>query len=690
MLDNNKVSIKRSVAATLIKKVFGIYFIVTIIITCVQLTFEYFHVKDSIIYDISRMEKSFETGLAEALWDMNIRQLQSIIYGMNELSIVTGIKIDDEAGSEIGAIGVILRGEEQVFISSSDNFTPLKGLFSYSFQIGHPFEDENYHVGTATIYSASKVVIDRIKYGFFLIVINSVIKTAALWLIIIYFTRIIIGKPLSVLTDAAEKTDPNNPDFFNIRYSSEEKRLFMAEDELGVLARSFDKMRNSILERIQNLQILRDLGEDMAASHEFSASFRRLMKTMEEKYTFQKGALFLADENNMFKIESCYPDRDHTVIETESFRVGEGAIGKAIEQQEMIYIPHSYDSTGFAGEKSAFESMLSVPLIDEKGLSGAIVFFSGIEQEFELSDENRVFLDAVARLTLINVKNIQMTVQVTELLNNLEHKVSERTSQLEESLEHLKKTQDQLVQSEKMAALGGLVAGVAHEINTPVGIGVTEASFLQEKTKFFSEAYTSGNLKRSDFEKYIKNAIGASDSILSNLERAAELITSFKQVAVDQSSEERRRFVLKTYISEILLSLHSKYKKTSHTIAVNCPEDLEIDSYPGVFSQVITNFVTNSLIHGFEGIEKGEIVFDISAEGDELLFRYSDNGRGMDDECLRQVFEPFFTTKRTRGGTGLGMHVVYNLVTQRLGGHLKCKSTPGEGTSFLIKMKIET
>ncbi|MCP4350721.1 MAG: HAMP domain-containing histidine kinase [Desulfobacterales bacterium] len=281
-----------------------------------------------------------------------------------------------------------------------------------------------------------------------------------------------------------------------------------------------------------------------------------------------------------------------------------------------------------------------------------------------------------------------MRVSIKDLTENLEAKVQDRTKQLQESLENLKKAQDQLVQSEKMAALGGLVAGVAHEINTPVGLGVTEASFLQEKTRIFSEAYTSGDLKRSDFEKYIRNATGAADSILSNLERAAELITSFKQVAVDQSSEEQRRFVLKTYISEILLSLRSKYKKTSHTITVNCPEDLEIDSYPGAFSQVITNFVTNSLLHGFEGIEKGEIVFDVSTEGDELLFSYSDNGRGMDDESLRQVFEPFFTTKRTRGGTGLGMHIVYNLVTQTLGGRLECKSAPGEGTVFLIKMKI--
>ncbi|MDM8551078.1 ATP-binding protein [Desulfobacterales bacterium HSG2] len=282
-----------------------------------------------------------------------------------------------------------------------------------------------------------------------------------------------------------------------------------------------------------------------------------------------------------------------------------------------------------------------------------------------------------------------LAAQVRDLVENLEHRVAERTLQLQESLENLRKAQDHLVQSEKMAALGGLVAGVAHEINTPVGIGISEASFLKEETKGFSESYSSGSLKRSDFEEYIKDATESATSILTNLGRAADLIASFKQVAADQSSDERRRFALKPYIREILVSLSPKFKKTSHAITLNCPEDLEIDSFPGAFSQIITNFVTNSLLHGFEGIESGEIRFDATTKGEELLFRYSDNGRGMNEESVGQVFDPFFTTKRTSGGTGLGMHIVFNLVTQTLGGEIKCDSTLGEGTSFLIRMKAE-
>ncbi|MEZ4524362.1 MAG: PAS domain S-box protein [Desulfobacterales bacterium] len=288
----------------------------------------------------------------------------------------------------------------------------------------------------------------------------------------------------------------------------------------------------------------------------------------------------------------------------------------------------------------------------------------------------------------------------TELARHREHLeklVEERTAELQkaciavqESFHSLEKTQDELVQSRKMAALGGLVAGVAHEINTPVGIGVTAASFIEEKTRTLSKRYASGEMKRSDLEKYLETVNEATASLLTNLNRAAQLIRSFKQVAVDQSSGEKRVFRLKTYIEEVLLSLRPNYKKTKHSIVVNCPEDLELDSYPGAFSQIITNLVMNSLVHGFEGIESGQIRFDISAEESTLFFQYSDNGKGIPAEHRSRIFDPFFTTRRKGGGTGLGMHIVYNIVSVTLKGQISCESPQDRGISFLIKMPFST
>jgi len=251
--------------------------------------------------------------------------------------------------------------------------------------------------------------------------------------------------------------------------------------------------------------------------------------------------------------------------------------------------------------------------------------------------------------------------------------------ELKISLDTLERARDQLVQSEKMAALGELVAGVAHEINTPVGVGVTAASFLDAKTREFSTLYESGELKRSELETYLKTVQEVSNSILINMERAAELISSFKQVAVDQSSEKQRRFNLKEYIDEVLLSLRPRYKKTAHSICVNCPLDVEINSYPGAFSQILNNLIMNSLIHGFQDKEEGEIRIEICFDDGELIFIYKDNGCGMDEARKEKAFDPFFTTRRGKGGTGLGMSIVFNLVTQTLKGRVWLDSAPGQG-----------
>ncbi len=286
---------------------------------------------------------------------------------------------------------------------------------------------------------------------------------------------------------------------------------------------------------------------------------------------------------------------------------------------------------------------------------------------------------------LIRIKNEE---QIRKMNIELEQRVMERTSELEESLKRLQDTQKQLIQSEKLSALGGLVAGVAHEINTPIGVGVSAASYLVEKTKTLEANYSAGEVTEDDFEKYIKNSTETASTILTNLERAYEIIRSFKQISVDQSSQEKREFNLKEYLEGVLISLRPQYKRTKHNIELNCPDKIEINSYPGAISQIITNFITNSLMHAFEGIEIGRIVFDICVEGEYVIICYSDNGNGMDEKIIERIYDPFFTTKRGKGGSGLGMHIVYNTVTQILKGEISCVSKPGKGVKFTIKIPI--
>ncbi len=288
----------------------------------------------------------------------------------------------------------------------------------------------------------------------------------------------------------------------------------------------------------------------------------------------------------------------------------------------------------------------------------------------------------------IKLQNAELE-ESREKLDRIASQLREKNIALEESVKELQQAQAQLVEAEKMAALGGLVAGVAHEINTPVGIGITAVSFLQEKSQQMVEALQSKGVEKDAVDHFVHNVSEASATIHTNLKRAAELVQHFKQVAVDQSTETRRKFNLKEYIDGTLLSMRYQYKRTGHIITVNCPPDLVIDSYPGAFSQIITNLLMNSLIHGLEGVEKGQILFDVVWDRKQLHFIYSDNGKGMDEKTRRRIFEPFFTTRRGNGGTGLGMYIVYNIVTRTLSGTIRCVSSPGNGTRFDIRIPIQ-
>jgi signal transduction histidine kinase len=240
-----------------------------------------------------------------------------------------------------------------------------------------------------------------------------------------------------------------------------------------------------------------------------------------------------------------------------------------------------------------------------------------------------------------------------------------------------------------MASLGGLVAGVAHEINTPVGICITAASLLADKSTAFFETFKSGQMKRSQLEKFLDTAIQSSSMVLSNLNRAADLISSFKQVAVDQTTEEQRTFNLKQYLSEVLIPLHPKLRTTYHQVEIQGDEAIILNSYPGALAQIITNLLINSLTHAYSPEDAGHLIFDCKQEGEEIILTYSDDGQGIHPENLGKIFDPFFTTKRGQGGSGLGLHIVYNLVIQKLHGTIECESQLGAGTRFIITLKSQ-
>lgn len=318
----------------------------------------------------------------------------------------------------------------------------------------------------------------------------------------------------------------------------------------------------------------------------------------------------------------------------------------------------------------------------------------------ELGTLAHVFNDMLAQVQRHDAARESVDLQLRQFNETLESRIEARTAQLNErnlalneTLAKLTDTQSQLVQSEKLAALGGLVAGVAHEINTPLGIAVTAASAVEFEAKQTANLFRTNTLSRSAMTAFVETAEQGSHLIMKNLQRAVELVRSFKQVAVDQSSEQRREIDLKDYFQQVLISLHPALKRTQHEISLVCPEKLMLDTYPGALYQILVNFVMNSLVHGFDGIDIGKIeiscraLFQPDNTGEitrPIEIYYRDNGCGMSAEVKRQVFDPFFTTRRGQGGSGLGMHITWNLVTRLLQGSLRCESTPGAGVLFVL------
>jgi len=270
--------------------------------------------------------------------------------------------------------------------------------------------------------------------------------------------------------------------------------------------------------------------------------------------------------------------------------------------------------------------------------------------------------------------------ELRQYREHLEELVAERTAELRQAMA-------QLVQTEKLAALGHLVAGVAHELNTPLGNARVVAGVLGEQFREFSEAIASGRLRRSQVDGLLSRGLEAVDLLERNTARAAELIGQFKEVAVDQSSARRRSFDLRKTVAAMLVTLRPGFKHTRHRIDLEIPAYLEMDSYPGPLEQVIANLVGNSLAHGFAGIDEGRIeIMAHTVAPDQVVLRYVDNGRGIPAEALNRVFEPFFTTGLGHGGSGLGLYIAYNLVTAVLGGSIAVDSPPGHGTRFTLTL----
>lgn len=290
---------------------------------------------------------------------------------------------------------------------------------------------------------------------------------------------------------------------------------------------------------------------------------------------------------------------------------------------------------------------------------------------------------------ILDITERARAAQATQALNEqLEARVRERTADLAKANEDLHVAMKQLVQTEKLASLGSLVAGVAHELNTPLGNVLTVATTLKARAEAFDETTASGAVRRSTIVEFTAACLEASDIVERNAARAATLIGNFKDVAVDQTSMRRRRFDLAEVIAETLSTMHPTLGHTEHEVEVEVPPGIVLDSYPGPLEQIVSNLLMNAVLHGFDGVEKGRITISATTDRQRVQIRFCDNGIGMTAAVAARAFDPFYTTKLGKGGSGLGLYICHNLATAILGGSIAIESSPGQGAGIRLDLPL--
>lgn len=291
---------------------------------------------------------------------------------------------------------------------------------------------------------------------------------------------------------------------------------------------------------------------------------------------------------------------------------------------------------------------------------------------------------------LLEEKIRERTQALEELNKNLELRVQQEIEKRGKLEMDNQEKQELIVQNSKMVALGQMVAGFSHEIMTPMGVSVTAVSSLQELIRQIKRRFQNNHVTKSSFDKFLEESEEAVEIILTNIQRSSEMIESMKHIAVDQSSGQKRKFNIYEYLQEILLSLKPKLKRTEHAVIIDCEPNLKVESYPGYISQIFTNLIINSLIHGFDGWKTGgEIRIAAKVEENSLLrFEYTDNGNGMPEEVRQRVFEQYYTTRKNDGGSGVGMHLIHQIITEKLNGTLTLESQPKQGVCFQFTIPL--
>jgi len=638
--------IKHSLSIRLLSYILICSFALAIIITLLQLLFDYQNDLTNIDTSIEEVESSFVEPLATSLWNFDKEQIEIQSKSIMTLPYMQYVKVYEVVGNT------------EVAISH-------QGVIQDKYDISKKFDliHEKQVVGTLFVAISLDQVYDKLMAKSLMILIDQTIKimiVSICILFIIYYMVIRHINKIALYTRNIKLSSHNK----NLVLDGRKRRTSSTNDELDELVYLLNKMQKRIVAELTDKEIaIKELQQE----RDFSATIINSSSTI-----------------------ICCLDADFNIA-----TINPAAVILTGYSQEELNQKNWLDI--FVLEKRRTE--LQEKLSDNQPLYGI-----EINMHDQMGEVNTLLWTFSAFYEGMDIKYLigfghditqQKEVEQEILLLNdqLEEKVTKRTAaltasntQMVQTVEQLKRTQQTLVESKKMASLGSLVAGVAHEINTPIGISVTAASSLQEEISILKKELAENDLSQSHLEQFICHFTDSSKLLNNNLKRAADLISSFKQVAVDQSSESCYSFNLKENVEQVVTSLKHKIKQSKTTVEIVCPNDLSIYSFPGSFVQIYSNLIINSIIHGFhEWSGDRHIFIDIELQSSTLVIDYRDTGKGVSDDVADRIFDPFVTSKKGAGGSGLGTHIVYNIVSQLFKGDIEY-AIETKGAHFIMKI----
>jgi len=717
-MNKNQLLKNKKLSFTLIGYIILISIIFTLIQTVFLLKSDYDKSIKTVNKSIEQIKNTRIDSISMAIWQLDNNQLDILIESILKLPGINYIEI-----------------KENDFKPRKIGIKKTKYIIESNFPLIHK-NFKNNKLGTIYIQGNYENNINTIQDTILLKILLETIKIFSIAIFIIFIVHKLIIKHLETMAKYTMNLDSKK---LSIPLVLNKKRSQKNLDAIDIVADAINTMRKNLLKDIEQqetdklnlkltnakleeeIEIRTKIEEDAIDQKErILQQYNTIVKLTTDEELFEKsfkdGVYFVLKESvnalhvdrvsfwefkneNEIKCSYRYYKKDDVQIDEEKTisidklpkYINYLKNNKVLDASDVYSDERTIEYNQEDMKKANIKSMLDVSITFHEKTYG-LICFETLEKHKEWAQDEISFAtrisDQINNLLVIKEwKKAQ--AEIIELNNSLEITVQERTKELQQNLKNLKIAQKQLVESEKMASLGSLVAGVAHEINTPVGISLTGITHFQHITKELKKAYEEDNLSQDEFEDYIKTSYEISNSVFNSLLRAAEQIRSFKQVAVDQSNEQTRTFNVKKYIEEILLSLHNKIKKTKHTITIHCDNNLCIEGFPGSLSQIITNFIMNSLIHAFKEIEQGKIDIYVKKINDNIELIYKDNGIGINKENLKKIFDPFFTTNRKGGGSGLGLNIVYNIVQNVFKGTIEAKSTLNKGLTFTIKFPLK-